>query len=207
MPGLNGELRRVLRRLEREAAAWSERPFARVKARNKLLEPLRRYQFHSFGANSVIDRPIWLLGTHRIAIGANVTVMRHGWLAVERPGWKRDAPVLELGDHVGIRTGCTLSAAESIRVEDHVGMGAYVTIIDSQHTWREGDPNPLNGRLKTAPVRIGRGTWLADRATVAAGADIGEQCAIGPNTTVTGKVPDYSIVLGNPGRVVGSTRA
>ena len=133
-------------------------------------------------------------------------VLRGSWLAVERAAWDKPAPVLDIGDDVAIRNGCTISATESILIEDHVGMGAYVTVIDSRHTWSSGHPNPMFSPVETAPVRIGSGTWLADRATVAAGTEIGEQCAIGPNTTVSGKIPDFSVVLGNPGRVVGTTR-
>jgi acetyltransferase-like isoleucine patch superfamily enzyme len=114
--------------------------------------------------------------------------------------------VLQIGDRVGIRVGCTISAATSVVVEEDVGMGASVTIIDSKHTWGGGHVNPLYGTFDSAPVRIGRGSWLADRVTIAAVADIGEQCAIGPNSVVSGKVADFAIVVGNPGRVVGSTR-
>ena len=207
MGGLDAGLRRVLHRLEFEAAAWQERPIRRVQARNRLVRPWRGHRFHSFGRASIVDRPLWVYGPQQIAIGAEVIVLRGCWLAVESMAWGRPAPVLDIGDRVAMRPGCTISAADSIVIEDDVGMGAYVTVIDSRHTWKAGHPNPMHNPIESAPVRVGRGSWLADRATVAAGADIGEQCAIGPNTVVSGTVPDFSIVLGNPGRVVGSTRA
>lgn len=207
MPRLDSSVRSLLKRLEHEAALWREEPIRRVALRNKLLRPLRQRQFHSFGPDSFVDRPVWLYGTHKISIGAGVIVLRGGWLAVDKVAWHSPSTALRLGDRVGVRVGCTLSAAESVILEDDVGLAAYVTVIDSKHTWRAGNPNPLYGDVEAAPVRIGRGTWVADRATVAAGSEIGEQCAIGPNTVVSGKsIPDFSIVLGNPGRVVGSTR-
>jgi acetyltransferase-like isoleucine patch superfamily enzyme len=177
-----------------------------VRVRNSLLRPLRVRQFRTFGEDAVVDRPVWLYGARHMAIGARVIILRGAWLAVERAAWAKPAPALSIGDDVGIRVGCTISATESLIIEEHVSVGAYATIIDSKHTWGAGHPNVLFNPMETAPVRVGRGTWLADRATVAPGSDIGEQCAIGPNTTVSGKVPDFSIVLGNPGRVVGSTR-
>ena len=206
MASVNQRLRSVLTRLEHEAALWREEPAKRMAVRNSVLRPLRVRQFHAFGPHSIVDRPIWLYGGKQISIGANVIVLRGGWLAVERAAWDKPAPVLDIRDAVGIRVGCTVSAAQSVTIEEHVGIGAYSSIIDSKHTWSSGHPNVLYSPFDTAPVRIGRGSWLADRVTVAAGADIGEQCAIGPNTTVSSKVPDFSIVLGNPGRVVGSTR-
>jgi acetyltransferase-like isoleucine patch superfamily enzyme len=199
--------RSVLQRLETEYSLWRHEPIRRVAVRNKVLRPLRTRQFAAFGPRSFIDRPAWLYGTSHISIGAGVIVLEGAWLAVEKPAWHREEPVLVIGDRVAIRTGCTISAADSIVIEAHVGMGGGVTIIDSKHSWAEGNPNVLDGPIDTAPIRIGQGTWLADRVTVAAGADIGMECAIGPNSVVSSMVPDYSIVMGNPGRVVGSTRS
>jgi acetyltransferase-like isoleucine patch superfamily enzyme len=187
--------------------AWREEPMKRVAVRNRFVRPRRVRQFHAFGQYSVVDRPQWIYGADKISIGIAVIILQDAWLAVERPAWTKTAPVLDIRDSVAIRVGVTISAVDSIVIEDHVGMGAGVTIIDSKHTWAPGNPNPMSGPLESAPIRIGRGSWLADRVTVAAGADIGEQCSIGPNTTVSGTIKDYSIVLGNPGRVVGSTRS
>jgi len=206
MPRLSQKLRSALQRLEHEALVWREEPLKGVTVRNQLLRPLRVRQFYSFGSHSLIDRPIWLYGSRSISVGDQVIILRGAWISVERIAWAKPAPVLKIGTGVGIRTGFTVSAAESIVIEDHVGMGGNVTVVDSKHTWGGGHPNPNFNPVEASPVRIGRGSWLADRVTVAAGSDIGEQCAIGSNSTVSGTIPDFSIVLGNPGRVVGSTR-
>jgi lipopolysaccharide O-acetyltransferase len=141
-----------------------------------------------------------------ISIGARVVILRGCWIAVERAAWEGPAPALTIGDRVGMRMGCTISASESIVVEDDVVMGAHVTIVDGRHTWSSGKPSTLDSPIDTSPVRVGRGTWLADGVTVSGGADIGEQCAVGSNTVVRGTIPDHSLVVGNPARVVGSTR-
>jgi acetyltransferase-like isoleucine patch superfamily enzyme len=51
----------------------------------------------------------------------------------------------------------------------------------------------MRGPLATSPIRIGRGTW------------IGERCIIGANSVVRGRIPDNSIAVGAPARVVGTT--
>ena len=205
MQGLDARVRTALRRLAADAEHWRSNPMYRVSARAKAMRPLRTRQFHHFGDGAIVHRPEWLSGTSKIAIGSYSVLLRP-WLSVEKIAWNKPAPVLEIGDLVAFRLGATISAAESIVLDDHVGAGAYVTIIDSAHTWEAGRVNPRHNPIKTAPIRIGEGTWLADRATVGMGTEIGEQCAIGPNSVVTGTIPDYSIVLGNPGRVVGHTR-
>jgi len=208
MSRLTSALKSSIRRLEHEAAIWRDEPLKRVAVRNYvLMRPVRKRQFMTFGKESLVDRPMWLYGSKHIAIGDRVIILRDAWLSVERTAWHKTEPVLDIRDGVAIRIACCISASDSILIEENVGMGAYVTVVDSRHTWSSGHPHPLFSPVEASPVRIGPGTWLADRVTITAGADIGEQCAIGSNSTVGGKIPDYSIVIGNPGRVVGSTRA
>ena len=202
---MNPSVKSVLRRLEREVTAWREEPMKRVSVRNKLLHPLREHQFSSFGADSIIDRPMWLYGASRIAVGSQVIFLRGAWLAVERVGWDEPGDVLTIGDGSAFRVGATISASKSIVIEDNVGAGAYVSIIDGNHTWKGGNPNPLYNPTDISPIRVGAGTWLGDRVTIAAGTDVGVQCALAANCVVSGTIPDYSIVVGNPGRVVGKT--
>ena len=206
MPGLHRRWRGEIGRLEREWQAWREEPLKRVALRNRMIRPLRQQQFHHYGAQSIIDRPAWLYGTHRASIGAGVLIMHGSWLAVERVAWDKPDPVLVIGDRVWIRSRVTIAAVESIVIEDEVLMAGGVTIVDANHTWAPGDPNPMHGAMASKPVRVGRGTWLGERVVIGKGADIGEQCAIGAGAVVTSRIPDYSIVVGVPGRVVGSTR-
>lgn len=178
----------------------------RVAVRNQLVRPLRVRQFAAFGAGSIVDRPVWVYGPEKMTVGEQVIILKGGWLAVERRAWANPGPALVIGDRVAMRVGGTISASSLITIEDDVGMGAYVSIIDSNHTWKAGNPNPMHNPIDSAPIRIGKGSWLGDRVTVAAGTDIGVQCALAANCLVSGTVADYSIVVGNPGRVVGTTR-
>jgi acetyltransferase-like isoleucine patch superfamily enzyme len=175
----------------------------RVALRGRLIEPYRRRCFHAFGPSAIVHKPACIHGAHQMAIGTNSLVLHGTWLSVERPGWDRPAPVLRIGDRVGIRPYCMISATESIVLEDDVIVGAFTSVIDSDHTFALGHPNVMHNPLETAPVRIGRGTWVAERVAVLRGADIGRCCIIGANSVVRGEIPDYSIAVGAPARVVG----
>jgi acetyltransferase-like isoleucine patch superfamily enzyme len=181
-------------------------PLWRVSKLARLSAVRRRRQFASFGQGSIIYRPDWLYGTKSMVIGEGVLVMPGAWLAVERQA-QGGGPVLHIGDRVAMRTNCTISAAESIVLEDDVVFGGGVTVVDSDHTWDAGNPNVLYNPLETSPVRIGRGSWVGDRATVLRGSDIGEFCLIGAGSVVRGVIPDHSVAVGSPAKVVGSTRA
>lgn len=63
-----------------------------------------------------------------------------------------------------------------------------------------------NGKVDTveygAPITIGDNCWLASNITVCPGVTIGNGCVIGAGAWVTKDVPDNSLVVGVPGRVV-----
>jgi UDP-2-acetamido-3-amino-2,3-dideoxy-glucuronate N-acetyltransferase len=52
-------------------------------------------------------------------------------------------------------------------------------------------------------TRVGRGASLGANCTVVCGHDIGRYAFIGAGAVVTRHVPDYALVVGNPGRVAG----
>lgn len=193
-------------RARRELRDWRDEPMRAVALRGRLQHPLRVRRFHRFGAGSILHRPTWLYGPHQIGVGDGSVLLRGVWLSVEREAWGNPAPVLDIGDRVWVRPFCTISAARSIVIEDDVVLGSMVTVIDSDHTWDAGIDNVLFNPVTSAPVRVGKGTWLADRVAVLKGSDIGEHCIVGTNSVVRGKIPDYSIAVGAPARVVGSTR-
>ena len=192
MARLTSKLRSSLKRLEHEAAIWRDEPLKRVAVRNYLLmRPLRVRQFQSFGRESFVDRPMWLYGADHISIGERVMILRDAWLSVERSAWNKREPALDIRDGVAIRIGCCMSASDSILIEENVGMGASVTVVDSKHTWSSGHQHALYSPVEATPVRIGPGSWLADRVTITAGAEIGEQCAIGSNE---GSQTDFALL-------------
>lgn len=97
--------------------------------------------------------------------------------------------MLSIGDRVGIRPYCMISASESIHIEDNVIIGAFSSVIDSDHTFADGRPNVMHNSVASAPIRIGRGTCLAERVAVLRGASIGRCCIVGANSVVRGNRP------------------
>lgn len=84
-----------------------------------------------------------------------------------------------------------------------ISLGAYAVIsqdtfiCSASHDFR--DPNfPLT----TNPIRIGSRAWVAARAIVLPGIEIGEGCVIGAGSVVTKSMPPWAVCAGNPCRVL-----
>jgi acetyltransferase-like isoleucine patch superfamily enzyme len=178
-------------------------PMKRVVLRSRVMAPYWRRRFHHFGEGAIVHKPAWVYGPQQISIGAHSLVLHGTWLSVESQAWDKPAPALSIGSRVGIRPYCMISASEHVEIEDDVIIAAYSSVIDSDHTFALGRPNVMHNPVVTAPIRIGRGTWIAERVAVLRGADIGRCCIIGANSVVKGSIPDYSIAVGSPARVVG----
>ena len=182
---------------------WRDEPLKAVAAEARLLRPRRVRQFARFGELSVLHRPMWLYGTRHISIGSWCLLMHAAWLSVERSAWDADEPALQIGDRVTLRPFVSISASLRVVLEEGVSIGAGSGIYDSNHVVDAGRPSILDTVSTAEPVRVGAGSWVGDRVTILAGADIGRHCTIGAGAVVRGSIPDHSIAVGVPARVVG----
>jgi acetyltransferase-like isoleucine patch superfamily enzyme len=61
-----------------------------------------------------------------------------------------------------------------------------------------------NVELERSAVRIGDCTFIGANSVVLMGVTIGEHCIVGAGSVVTTDLPDHSVAVGSPARVVGS---
>lgn len=55
------------------------------------------------------------------------------------------------------------------------------------------------------PIIVGKNSFIGARVTLLPGTEIGENCIIGAGSVVKGKIPNNSIVIGNPAKIIGNT--
>jgi lipopolysaccharide O-acetyltransferase len=185
-------------------ALWIYR--SSLRARAKAFSLLARGAFAEFGARSVIEPPVRLQGEGRIAVGDDVFVGAQSWLQV------LDGPdrgvALTIGDGTSIAGSCVLSAAVSIRLGRKVLLARNVYIADHSHAFADTTRAVLDqGIAKVEPVEIGDGAWLGQNVVVGPGVRIGRGAVVGANSVVLEDVPDYSVAVGSPARVVRELEA
>ena len=169
----------------------------------------RGRRFGAFGRGSVICFPHETIMNERfIEIGSGTMIGPYVALSAGMvPGQECVTdPVVRIGDRCLIGRGSGIVGHLSIDIGNDVWTGHYVYITDQNH----GYDDPLLPISKQSqperPVIIGDGSWLGHGAVVLPGARIGRHVVIGANSVVTGDIPDYSIAVGAPARVVRSIK-
>ena len=120
---------------------------------------------------------------------------------------------LTIGDRVFIGGGSLIDCLHQITIEDDVLISYQVVIMDSDNhslraserkgdlqRWRSGIYDWTN--VKRAPVVICSGAWIGARAIITKGVKVGEGGIVASGAVVTKDVPPFTIVAGNPARVI-----
>ncbi|THF73251.1 glycosyltransferase [Cohnella fermenti] len=159
--------------------------------------------FHSFGPHSLLEPPGNVYGAEEISIGSGVLLRFGYWLNVCTPV-TGERPKIVIGDGVHTGFGLRLSAANSIVLEANSGYGPNVYIADTDHEYRWiGLPVIRQGITRAdGRVVVGEGSWIGSNAVIAGSIAIGKGCVVGANSIVTKDVPDYSVAVGSPARIM-----
>jgi maltose O-acetyltransferase len=110
---------------------------------------------------------------------------------------------LVLGSDVFLGMGCWLQAQGGITLEDEVQLGPYAVLVAGDHTAMNGSYR--TGESHLAPIRVGRGTWIAAHATVTKGVIIGSGALLAANSVVTHNIPAFCLAAGVPARILPRT--
>lgn len=171
------------------------------RARGKAFSLLVARAFAGFGARTVLQPPIRLVGEGRISVGSDVFVGAGSWLQVL--GGDKGEVALTIGEGSSIAGNCVLSAASSIRLGKKVLVARGVYVSDHIHAYTNPSQAILDqGIDRVEAVEIGDGAWLGENVVVCPGVRIGRGAVIGANAVVLEDVPDHALAVGIPAKVV-----
>ncbi|TRX33105.1 sugar O-acetyltransferase [Corynebacterium guaraldiae] len=106
-----------------------------------------------------------------------------------------------IGKGVFINFGATILAQAPVTLGNHVMIGPNCSLITVGHPVNDHERR-ANGWEIAKPISVGDNTWFGANVTVLPGVTVGKNCVVGAGTLVTKDIPDNSLVLGSPGRVV-----
>lgn len=141
-----------------------------------------------------IDHPRWKIGAYSYA---SAHVPPQDWAAYLAPYLYPSSPEkLVLGRFCQIADGVTFVTASANHRRDGFSTFPFA-IFDGMDPARPSLPDgPFPDTV------IGHDVWIGQGARILPGARIGSGTIIGTGTVVGGTIPPYSVVAGNPGRVL-----
>jgi len=110
----------------------------------------------------------------------------------------------------GVRVGQRVKVSshtficEGVTIEDEVFIGHGVMFINDKYPRASNQDGSLQteGDWELIPTLVKRRASIGSNATILCGLNIGEGAVIGAGSVVTKDVPPFTIVAGNPARVI-----
>ncbi len=168
---------------------------------NHLFTILVKSQFKSIGRGTVLShRYLELRGIENISIGS-MTYMAEGLYLCSWHGGK-----INIGDSCSFGAYNHITSSNKIHIGNGLLTGKWVTITDNSHglsTLEDMTKRPLERDIVSkGEVNIGDNVWIGDKVTILPGVHIGDGAVIGANAVVVKDVCPYTVVGGNPAKII-----
>lgn len=114
----------------------------------------------------------------------------------------RQSAYLKIGKNVGIEHSCVIDYSGGLEIEDDVWIseGVFITTHGHHITTRELKKNQP---MVQSPLYIGKDAWIGANSIILDKVKyLGHGAIIGAGSVVTKDVQDWSIVAGNPAKVI-----
>ena len=157
----------------------------------------KREDFKKIGENVIFEDGVLVFHPENIEIGNNV-YMGHNTIL---KGYCKNK--MSIGDHTWIGQNCFLHSAGGITIGKAVGIGPMVKILTSVHKEEKDLLKPIIFcDLKFNEVVIKDGCDIGMGSIILPGVKIEEGSIVGAGSVVTKDIPPYSVVVGNPAKVL-----
>jgi len=105
---------------------------------------------------------------------------------------------VKIGNYVKIQNN--VSVYEGVELEDYVFCGPSMVFTNIKVPRSEF---PQRGSEFYSKTLVKKSASIGANATIVCGVQIGRYALIGSGAVVTKNVPDFSLVVGNPGKIIG----
>lgn len=116
--------------------------------------------------------------------------------------------ILEIGESFIMGDYNQIEAMQRIEIGNNVLLASRIYIGDSSHgQYKNGiqsnpDDSPHERKIVCSPIRIGNNVWIGNGVSILPGVTIGDGCVVGAGAVVTSDIPNNSIVVGAPAKVI-----
>jgi acetyltransferase-like isoleucine patch superfamily enzyme len=105
---------------------------------------------------------------------------------------------------IGNNTGIGLSNViiGPVKIGNYVMLAQNIVISGLNHGYEDITLPPRSQQVITKQITIEDDVWIGANCVVTAGVTIGKHAVIGAGSVVTKDIPEFSVAVGNPARVI-----
>jgi len=103
------------------------------------------------------------------------------------------------GDNVYFNVNCVVLDGTKVTIGSNVLFAPGVQLYTASHPM---DIETRRTHELSKPISIGNDCWIGGNAIICPGVTIGNGCVIGAGSVVTKNIPDNSLAVGNPAKVI-----
>jgi len=105
---------------------------------------------------------------------------------------------------IGHNTGIGISNViiGPVTLGNYVMFAQHVVLSGLNHGYEDITIPTRLQKVVTKPITIADNVWIGANSVITAGVTIGKHAVIGAGSVVTKDIPEYSVAVGNPARVI-----
>ena len=171
---------------------------------NHFLSKIYRSKLGLVGFHFHVTGKIELNNPQCVSVGNNVGIGKGTFLGpvIQYAGIHYN-PTIIIGDGTLVGKNCSIAAINRVEIGKHVLFAGYVHITDHSHGYEDILQPIAPQRLSCkGPVIIEDDCWLGFSCEILSGVHIGKHSVVAARSVVTKDVPPYSIVAGNPAKII-----
>ena len=138
-----------------------------------------------------------------IFLGNNVLIGRGAILNIAQKNAQ-----IKVGNGTNIARFCNISAAKKITIGKKCLISYNISLLDHDHNLNKKRISPIDSGITSGQeIIIGDDCFIGAHSFILKGVRLGKQCVVGANSVVNKSFPDYSIIAGNPAKLIKTIKS